>query len=68
MEHEVLAAHGASILTREMYSSDNTTIYVCEKCGSLAVEDNIKIGFIVLFVVKLKKYQKLRFLMHSTYY
>jgi len=42
MEHEVLAAHGASILLREMYSSDDTTIYVCEKCGSLAVEDNIR--------------------------
>ncbi len=42
MEHEVLAAHGASYLLREMYSSDDTIIYVCENCGSLAVEDNIR--------------------------
>ncbi|MGC9132974.1 MAG: DNA-directed RNA polymerase subunit B [Nanopusillaceae archaeon] len=42
MEHEVLAAHGASYLLREMYSSDDTVIFVCENCGSLAVEDNIR--------------------------
>ncbi|BFI73465.1 DNA-directed RNA polymerase subunit B [Nanoarchaeota archaeon] len=42
MEHEVLAAHGASYLLREMYSYDDTIVYVCENCGSLAVEDNIR--------------------------
>ncbi|MGB9674736.1 MAG: DNA-directed RNA polymerase subunit B, partial [Nanopusillaceae archaeon] len=42
MENEVLAAHGASLLLREMYSSDDTVVYICESCGSLAVEDNIR--------------------------
>ncbi|BBL45295.1 DNA-directed RNA polymerase subunit B' [Nanobdella aerobiophila] len=42
MENEVLAAHGSSILLREMFSSDDSVIFVCESCGSLATEDNIR--------------------------
>lgn len=41
MEHAVILAHGASSLLRERFSSDDTTIYVCENCGSIALEDNI---------------------------
>ena len=42
MENEVLAAHGASLLLRERFSADDTIVHVCEVCGSLAVEDNIR--------------------------
>jgi len=42
MENEVLAAHGASLLLRERFSSDDTIIHVCEVCGAMAVEDNIR--------------------------
>ncbi|MEM0379183.1 MAG: DNA-directed RNA polymerase subunit B [Nanopusillaceae archaeon] len=42
MESEVLAAHGAALLLREAMSSDDTTVPICETCGSIAVEDDIK--------------------------
>jgi len=42
MENQVLAGHGASLLLRETFSSDDTIIYVCERCGGLAVEDDIR--------------------------
>jgi len=42
MENQVLAAHGTSLLLRERFSSDDTIIHVCERCGSLAVEDDIR--------------------------
>jgi len=42
MENEVLAAHGAALLLRERFSSDDTVIPVCERCGALAIEDDIR--------------------------
>ncbi|MEM1895603.1 MAG: DNA-directed RNA polymerase subunit B [Nanopusillaceae archaeon] len=42
MESEVLAAHGASLLLREAMSSDDVIVPICETCGSVAIEDDIK--------------------------
>ncbi len=42
MEQEALVAHGASLLLKERYDSDKVIVYVCEKCGDLAIKDNIK--------------------------
>lgn len=42
MEKDVLLGHGASLLLKERFSSDKTYIYVCEKCGSMAIEDTIR--------------------------
>ena len=42
MEQEALVAHGASLLLKERYDSDKVIVYVCSKCGSLAVKDEIK--------------------------
>ncbi len=42
MENLVLAGHGASILLREKFSSDDWVIHVCETCGSIAVEDKAR--------------------------
>ncbi|MEM1684395.1 MAG: DNA-directed RNA polymerase subunit B [Nanopusillaceae archaeon] len=42
MESEVLAAHGASLLLREAMSSDDVIVPICETCGSIAIEDDIK--------------------------
>jgi len=42
MEQEALVAHGASLLLKERYDSDKVVVYVCDKCGSLAVKDEIK--------------------------
>jgi DNA-directed RNA polymerase subunit B len=41
MEQEALVAHGASLLLKERYDSDKVIIYICTKCGAVAVEDNI---------------------------
>jgi len=42
MEQEALVAHGASLLLKERYDSDKVIVYVCDKCGALAIKDNIK--------------------------
>ena len=42
MEQEALVAHGASLLLKERYDSDKVVVYVCSKCGALAIKDNIK--------------------------
>ena len=42
MEKDCFVAHGASLLLKERFDSDKTTIYVCEKCGLLAVHDNVR--------------------------
>ncbi len=42
MEQEALAGHGASLLLKERYGSDKTTIYVCKDCGNMAYEDLIR--------------------------
>jgi len=42
MEQQALVAHGASLLLKERYDSDKTQLYVCSKCGHLAVKDRIR--------------------------
>lgn len=42
MEQQALVAHGASLLLKERYDSDKVTLPICSKCGSVAIEDNIK--------------------------
>jgi len=42
MEQQALVAHGASLLLKERYDSDKVKLYICTKCGSIAVEDKIK--------------------------
>lgn len=42
MEKDCLVAHGASLLLKERFDSDKTTIYVCEECGMLAVFDDFR--------------------------
>ena len=42
MEQQALVAHGASLLLKERYDSDKVVLYICDKCGSIAVEDNIR--------------------------
>lgn len=42
MEQQALVAHGASLLLKERYDSDKVIIDICTKCGSVAIEDNIR--------------------------
>ena len=42
MEQQALVAHGASLLLKERYDSDKVVLYICDKCGSIATEDNIR--------------------------
>ncbi len=42
MEKDALVAHGASLLLKERFSSDNVVVYVCPQCGSLGTHDRIK--------------------------
>jgi DNA-directed RNA polymerase subunit B len=42
MEQQALVAHGASLLLKERYDSDKVVVQICEKCGSLAVDDQIR--------------------------
>jgi DNA-directed RNA polymerase subunit B len=42
MEKDCLIAHGASLLLKERFSSDEYMIPVCTKCGLVAVDDKIK--------------------------
>jgi DNA-directed RNA polymerase subunit B len=42
MEKDCLVAHGASLLLKERFDSDKTTVYVCENCGLLAVNDSFR--------------------------
>ena len=42
MEQQALVAHGASLLLKERYDSDKVVLYICEHCGSIAVEDTIR--------------------------
>jgi len=39
MEKDCFVAHGASLLLKERFDSDKTTVHVCEKCGMLGVVD-----------------------------
>ena len=42
MEQQALVAHGASLLLKERYDSDKVTLPICNKCGAVAIEDNIR--------------------------
>ncbi len=42
MEQQALVAHGASLLLKERYDSDKTTIYICSSCGNLGIKDGIR--------------------------
>lgn len=39
MEKDCLIAHGTPLLLRERFSSDDSVIPICEKCGGIAVYD-----------------------------
>ncbi len=42
MEQQVLVAHGSSLLLKERYDSDKVMLPVCTKCGTIAIDDNIR--------------------------
>ncbi len=42
MEQEALVAHGSSLLLKERYDSDKVILFICNKCGHMAVEDRIR--------------------------
>jgi DNA-directed RNA polymerase subunit B len=42
MEQQALVAHGASLLLKERYDSDKSTIYICKKCGASGIKDGIR--------------------------
>ncbi len=42
MEKDCFVAHGASLLLKERFDSDRTTIHICEECGMLAVHDSMR--------------------------
>ncbi|HPD81953.1 MAG TPA: DNA-directed RNA polymerase subunit B [Candidatus Pacearchaeota archaeon] len=43
MEQQALVAHGASLLLKERYDSDKVVLPICSKCGSIAIEDSIRV-------------------------
>jgi len=42
MEKDTFVAHGASLLLKERFDSDKTTVPVCEQCGLIAIHDEFK--------------------------
>ena len=42
MEQQAIAGHGASLLLKERYDSDKTTIHICKDCGQMTFEDTIR--------------------------
>jgi DNA-directed RNA polymerase beta subunit len=42
MEQQALVAHGASLLLKERYDSDKVVVYICSKCGAIAIKDTIR--------------------------
>ena len=42
MEKDCFVAHGSSLLLKERFDSDKTTVSVCESCGLLAVSDSYR--------------------------
>ena len=42
MEQQALVAHGASLLLKERYDSDKVLLPICTKCGTIAIDDNIR--------------------------
>jgi DNA-directed RNA polymerase beta subunit len=43
MEQQALVAHGASLLLKERYDSDKVTLPICTKCGTIAIEDSVRV-------------------------
>ncbi len=42
MEKDTFVAHGASLLLKERFDSDKTTVPLCESCGIIAIRDEYK--------------------------
>jgi len=42
MEQQALVGHGASLLLKERYSADKTSIFICKDCGNMTFEDVIR--------------------------
>ncbi|MCX8193824.1 MAG: DNA-directed RNA polymerase subunit B [Candidatus Pacearchaeota archaeon] len=42
MEKDALVAHGASLLLKERFSSDNAIVNICPKCGSFGIKDKLR--------------------------
>lgn len=42
MEKDALVSHGASLLLKERFSSDNVVVFVCPTCGSMGIRDRTK--------------------------
>lgn len=42
MEKDTFVAHGASLLLKERFDSDRTTVPVCENCGIVAIHNEFK--------------------------
>jgi DNA-directed RNA polymerase subunit B' len=42
MEKDCLLAHGAALTLKERFSSDETEIPICKKCGVVAIENKIR--------------------------
>jgi len=42
MEKDALVGHGASLLLKERYDSDKVLVYVCSKCGAMAIKDKLR--------------------------
>ncbi len=42
MEKDCLVGHGAALLLKERFSSDNYVMPVCQSCGLIAIEDHAK--------------------------
>lgn len=42
MEQQCLVGHGAALTLKERFDSDKTIVPICDKCGLIAIHDNIK--------------------------
>ncbi len=42
MEQQALVAHGSSLLLKERYDSDKVVVYICTRCGAMAIKDTIR--------------------------
>lgn len=42
MEKDCLVAHGASLLLKERFGSDDVIVYICSNCGAIGYKDYIK--------------------------